>query len=99
MENYSIIMEEAEGNYSAYSPDIDGCIATGDNPEEARKNFLEALKFHLEGLKEEEISKSGRGGAREGSGRKKQGNSVFYKRCSPEQKVLLEKYWEEIKNN
>ncbi len=40
---------------------------------------------------------SGRGGKREGSGRKKQGNEVFYKRCTLEQKKKLEEYWEKIK--
>lgn len=53
MQDYLIIIEQAENNYSAYSPDIDGCIATGQTPEEARKNYLEALEMHLEGLKED----------------------------------------------
>lgn len=53
MQNYLIIIEKAENNYSAYSPDIDGCAATGKTRDEARKNFLEALEFHLEGLKED----------------------------------------------
>lgn len=53
MQNYLIIIEKAENNYSAYSPDIDGCVATGKTRDEARKNFLEVLKFHLEGLKED----------------------------------------------
>ena len=53
MKNYLIVIEEAEENFSAYSPDVDGCIATGDTPEEARKNFIEALEFHIEGLTEE----------------------------------------------
>lgn len=53
MEDYLIIIEKTDKNYSAYSPDIDGCAATGRTPEEARKNYLEALSFHLEGLKED----------------------------------------------
>jgi len=53
MENYLIIIEKAEENFSAYSPDIDGCIATGATEEETRKNFLEALEFHIDGLVEE----------------------------------------------
>jgi len=52
-ENYLIIIEKQENNYSAYCPDVDGCIATGKTQEEARKNFLEALEFHFEGLKED----------------------------------------------
>lgn len=53
MENYLIIIECADKNYSAYSPDVDGCAATGETPEEARKNYLEALAFHISGLKED----------------------------------------------
>ena len=55
MQNYLIIIEKAENNYSAYSPDVDGCVATGKTVEEARKNFLEALEFHIEGLIEDGI--------------------------------------------
>lgn len=50
-ENLLIIIEKAGSNYSAYSPDVSGCIATGDTSEEARKNYIEALEFHTEGLK------------------------------------------------
>jgi len=53
LDNYLIIIEKQENNYSAYCPDVDGCIATGKTPEEARKNFLEALEFHFDGLKED----------------------------------------------
>lgn len=53
MHNYLIIIEKAENNYSAYSPDVDGCVATGKTINETRKNFLEALEFHFEGLKED----------------------------------------------
>lgn len=55
LNNYLIIIEKQENNYSAYSPDVDGCIATGATREEARTNFLEALEFHLEGLKEDNL--------------------------------------------
>ncbi len=53
MENYLIIIEKAQDNYSAYSPDVDGCAATGKTADEARKNYLEALAFHIDGLKED----------------------------------------------
>lgn len=53
MQNYLIIIEKQENNYSAYCPDVDGCIATGETPEGARKNFMEALELHFEGLKED----------------------------------------------
>jgi len=48
-----IIFEKAYGNYSAYSPDIPGCIATGKTRKEAEKNIKEAISFHIEGLKED----------------------------------------------
>lgn len=53
LNNYLIIIEKQENNYSAYCPDVDGCVATGETPETARENFLEALEFHFEGLKED----------------------------------------------
>ena len=48
-----IIIEKTENNYSAYSPEIDGCIATGDTEEQARQNFEEALKLHLKGIEDD----------------------------------------------
>ncbi len=53
LDNYLIIIEKQQNNYSAYCPDVPGCIATGDSVEQTRKNFLEALQFHFEGLKED----------------------------------------------
>ncbi|HBG48155.1 MAG TPA: hypothetical protein DDW90_01330 [Cyanobacteria bacterium UBA9971] len=53
MKNYLIIIEKAGKNFSAYSPDIDGCIATGKTVEETRKNMQEALEFHIKGLRED----------------------------------------------
>lgn len=53
LENYLIIIEKSEDGYGAYCPDVPGCIAVGDTPDEARKEFLEALEFHFEGLKED----------------------------------------------
>ena len=50
MENYLIIIEKQKHNYSAYSPDVPGCIATGKTEEEVKKNMTEALNFHIEGL-------------------------------------------------
>jgi predicted RNase H-like HicB family nuclease len=47
---YLIIIEKANGNYSAYSPDLPGCVATGKTVEETKKNMQEAMKFHIEGL-------------------------------------------------
>jgi len=56
MVEYTIIIEKAEGNYSAYCPDLPGCIATGSTQEETIQRMKEAIKFHLEGLKKEKIS-------------------------------------------
>ncbi len=53
MHKYLVIFEKANGNYSAYSPDIPGCIATGTTRNEAEKNIREAISFHIEGLKED----------------------------------------------
>jgi predicted RNase H-like HicB family nuclease len=50
MHKYPVIFEKANNNYSAYSPDIPGCIATGSTRREAEKNIKEAISFHIEGL-------------------------------------------------
>ena len=50
MHKYLVIFEKAGDNYSAYSPDIPGCIATGATREEVEKNIREAISFHIEGL-------------------------------------------------
>ncbi len=46
-----IVFEKTGTGYSAYSPDIDGCVATGSTKDEVEKNMKEAIEFHLEGLK------------------------------------------------
>ena len=48
---YSIILEPTRTGFSGFSPDIDGCIATGKTEEETRKNLQEAIELHFEGLK------------------------------------------------
>ena len=53
MKKYLVVMEKAEHNYSAYSPDIPGCIATGKTRKEAERNIKEAINFHIHGLKED----------------------------------------------
>jgi predicted RNase H-like HicB family nuclease len=52
---YGIVIEKADGNYSAYVPDLPGCIATGGTPEEAEREIREAIRFHIEGLREDGI--------------------------------------------
>ncbi|MBY0532809.1 MAG: type II toxin-antitoxin system HicB family antitoxin [Xanthobacteraceae bacterium] len=50
---YAIVIEKAEGNYSAYVPDLPGCVATGATVAETEKEIREAIRFHIEGLKED----------------------------------------------
>ncbi|MGC1122524.1 MAG: type II toxin-antitoxin system HicB family antitoxin [Candidatus Methanofastidiosia archaeon] len=52
---YLIVIEKANGNYSAYSPDLQGCVATGDSLEEVQKNMHEPIEMHLRGLREDNI--------------------------------------------
>ena len=53
MHRFLIVVEKANGNYSAYSPDLPGCIATGDTREEAEQNMYEAMQMHVQGLIED----------------------------------------------
>jgi predicted RNase H-like HicB family nuclease len=53
MMKYAVIIEAGERNYSAYVPDLPGCIATGQTLEEVKQVMREAIAFHLEGLREE----------------------------------------------
>jgi len=53
MHRFLIVVEEAGENYSAYSPDLTGCVATGLTREEAEKNMYEAIQLHIEGLRED----------------------------------------------
>jgi predicted RNase H-like HicB family nuclease len=55
MHKFLIIIETAGANFSAYSPDLPGCIATGDTREETERNMLEAIQMHLEGLREDNL--------------------------------------------
>lgn len=48
---YSVVIEKAENNYSAYVPDLPGCITTGKTIEETRRLIPEAIDFHIEGLR------------------------------------------------
>jgi predicted RNase H-like HicB family nuclease len=50
---YAIVIEKAEGNYSAYVPDLPGCVATGATQSEAESQIREAIEFHLAGLQED----------------------------------------------
>ncbi len=53
MKKYLIVIEKTKTGFSAYSPDIPGCAATGRTKKEVEKNIYDAIQFHIEGLKEE----------------------------------------------
>ena len=50
---YGIVIERAESNYSAYVPDLPGCISTGRTLDETRRNIQEAIELHLEGMRDD----------------------------------------------
>jgi predicted RNase H-like HicB family nuclease len=50
---YAIVIEKAGDNYSAYVPDLPGCVATGDTVEAVEINIREAIRFHLDGLNDD----------------------------------------------
>ena len=55
MHRFLIVIEKANGNYSAYSPDLPGCIATGATYEEAEVNMHKAIEMHIQGLIEDKV--------------------------------------------
>ncbi|MDH4380291.1 MAG: type II toxin-antitoxin system HicB family antitoxin [Gammaproteobacteria bacterium] len=50
---YAIVIEQAEGNYSAFVPDLPGCVATGNTLPEIEQQIREAIAFHLDGLRQD----------------------------------------------
>jgi predicted RNase H-like HicB family nuclease len=50
---YAIVIEKAESNYSAYVPDLPGCVATGASIKQVEAEIREAIEFHIEGLRED----------------------------------------------
>lgn len=56
MRRFLIVIEKTQTGYSAYSPDLDGCVATGTTKKETEKNMREAIAFHIEGLLHDGIS-------------------------------------------
>jgi predicted RNase H-like HicB family nuclease len=50
---YAVIFEKSETNFGAYVPDLPGCVAVGDSLAEAKSLIAQAMKQHLEGLKED----------------------------------------------
>jgi len=58
MRRFVVIVEQAEDNFSAYSPDLPGCVATGSILEETMDNMVQAIILHLKGLEEDKESPS-----------------------------------------
>ncbi|MBF0464391.1 MAG: type II toxin-antitoxin system HicB family antitoxin [Nitrospirae bacterium] len=55
MNKYLIVIEKSENNFSAYSPDLLGCVATGKTQKDVIKNMHRAIEMHIEGLREDGI--------------------------------------------
>ena len=53
MYRFLIIIEKGKNNFSAYSPDLPGCVATGKTREQVEQNMFEAIQMHISGLKED----------------------------------------------
>lgn len=48
---YAVVIERADGNWSAYVPDLPGCVATGAAVTEVEREIRDAIRFHIEGLR------------------------------------------------
>ncbi len=55
MHRFLVVIEKAKNNYSAYSPDLPGCVATGATREEAERNMHDAIEMHVRGLQEDKL--------------------------------------------
>lgn len=53
---YLVVIEKAESNYAAYLPDLPGCVATGETPEEVVKAIKKAVAMHLRGMREDGLT-------------------------------------------
>lgn len=53
MTRYAVVIEQAERNFSAYVPDLPGCVATGRTVEQVELEIREAIQFHIAGLRED----------------------------------------------
>lgn len=55
MYRFLVVIEKAESNFSAYSPDLPGCVATGRTREQAAENMHKAIQMHIRGLREDRL--------------------------------------------
>ncbi len=53
---YAVVIEKAKGNYSAYVPDLPGCVATGPTVKAVEDELREAIRLHVAGLKEDGLA-------------------------------------------
>ena len=56
---YAIVIEKAPANFSAYVPDLPGCVATGASVAATEQNIREAIRFHIEGFREDGLKVPG----------------------------------------
>lgn len=56
MYRFLVVIEKVNNNYSAYSPDLPGCVSTGATRKEAEKNMYEAIEMHIQGLLEDNLA-------------------------------------------
>ncbi|MEW5825675.1 MAG: type II toxin-antitoxin system HicB family antitoxin [Candidatus Bipolaricaulota bacterium] len=56
MKRFLVVVEKAGGNYSAYSPDLPGCVATGKTRDQATRRMHDAIGFHIDGLREDGLA-------------------------------------------
>lgn len=55
MHRFLIVIEKAKSNFSAYSPDLPGCVATGKTREQVTRHMHEAIEMHIHGLREDKL--------------------------------------------
>ena len=55
MRRFLIVVERSGANFSAYSPDLPGCVATGATPEETKASMRSAIDMHVQGLREDHL--------------------------------------------
>jgi predicted RNase H-like HicB family nuclease len=53
---YAIVIEKGDGNYSAYVPDLPGCVATAATVKDAEREIRDAIRFHIDGLKQDGLA-------------------------------------------
>ena len=58
MRRFLVVIEKTENNYSTYSPDLPGCVATGVTVEEVKKNMQEAIEMHIRDIREDRNGRS-----------------------------------------